>query len=680
MALISDIGRKSPQMRLIICGLYIILTIGSVTMAYPFMLMVSMATAGRGDFDEYRLIPRYWISEAALFKKYLLDVLPVERPAWRHTDKIPVDKIATWFGKDHWYEPLDISEDDLKNVMETPAPQREAMSKDMNEFISCVCPLEFRSPAGLFDPDSPLALRTDFYNWLVEKYRTIDEVNRAYIDNAKIWDEIGIMVEQPHRQPGDSPREKDWREFLETRPPEKIDVFQPDVWVYAYMTGKSIPPEYQGKKDEQGRLILSAVTFDDLDGGLLGDKHREDFLRIQSPARYIKVDVRLAEKAWKKYLADRQKDTSLPLAERLPRKMADASLWCRFVQTDCPIDAMALIRPEDYWRPFLREQYDTVDKLNATYGTDYNSFAEAKLPWAVFKYDCFLKVRDSLRKTYILHNYKEVFSFITVNCDALYVTLVYVILSIAGTLTVNPLAAYAMSRFKLKETYHILIFLLATMAFPAEVCMIPSFLLIKSFPWVQILMVLGCMLGYYLSVKAIGRKVPLVVSSTIALTLTVFTAGWLVPTTATYFNIPINITLMNTFGALVLPGLANGYGIFLLKGFFDSLPMELYEAGLIEGAGELQMFWKITMPLCKPILAVMALGAFSHAYGAFMHAFLICQDPKMWTIMVFLYQFQQSHTMPMVMASLVIAAIPTLLVFIFCQNIILRGIVIPSFK
>jgi len=92
------------------------------------------------------------------------------------------------------------------------------------------------------------------------------------------------------------------------------------------------------------------------------------------------------------------------------------------------------------------------------------------------------------------------------------------------------------------------------------------------------------------------------------------------------------------------------------------------------------MFWRISMPMSKPILAVIALGAFGAAYGAFMHAFLICQDPKMWTLMVFLYEFQQMHTVPMVMASLVVAALPTLLVFIVCQNIILRGIVIPTFK
>jgi multiple sugar transport system permease protein len=106
----------------------------------------------------------------------------------------------------------------------------------------------------------------------------------------------------------------------------------------------------------------------------------------------------------------------------------------------------------------------------------------------------------------------------------------------------------------------------------------------------------------------------------------------------------------------------------------------LYEAALIDGAGEMTIFLRMALPLTKPILAIIALGSFSYAYSAFMFAFLTCQDPSMWTLMVFLYEFQQNYPNYLVMASLVVSAIPTLLVFIFCQNIILRGIVVPSFK
>lgn len=92
------------------------------------------------------------------------------------------------------------------------------------------------------------------------------------------------------------------------------------------------------------------------------------------------------------------------------------------------------------------------------------------------------------------------------------------------------------------------------------------------------------------------------------------------------------------------------------------------------------MFWKITMATSKPILAVIGLGAFTGAYGNFMMAMIVCQDKKMWTMMVHLFQLQGSASQTVAFASLVIAAIPTLLVFIFCQNIIMRGIVVPTEK
>jgi multiple sugar transport system permease protein len=92
------------------------------------------------------------------------------------------------------------------------------------------------------------------------------------------------------------------------------------------------------------------------------------------------------------------------------------------------------------------------------------------------------------------------------------------------------------------------------------------------------------------------------------------------------------------------------------------------------------MYRMITIRLSMPVLAVIGLGAFTMAYGSFMWAFLVCQNPKMWTLMVWLYQMQQWAPQYMVYAGLVLTAIPTLLVFIFCQNIIMRGIIIPSEK
>jgi len=221
-------------------------------------------------------------------------------------------------------------------------------------------------------------------------------------------------------------------------------------------------------------------------------------------------------------------------------------------------------------------------------------------------------------------NYRMVFSYLFTKGRAATNTIILVFLSVFTALTVNPLAAYVLARYKLSFTSSILLFCLATSAFPAEVSMIPSFLLLRD-------------LGF-----------------------------------------------LNTFAALVLPGAASGFSIFLLKGFFESLPRELYEAAEIDGAGEIRKFLMITVPLSAPILAVTALGAFTAAYTGYMWAFVVCQKEEIWTLMVWLFQFQQSQAgsgnSSVGMAALVVASIPTFLVFLFCQKIIMRGIIVPSMK
>ena len=139
-----------------------------------------------------------------------------------------------------------------------------------------------------------------------------------------------------------------------------------------------------------------------------------------------------------------------------------------------------------------------------------------------------------------------------------------------------------------------------------------------------------------------------------------------------------DLGLLNTFAALVLPGAASGYMIYLLKGFFDSLPQELFEAGQLDGARESQMLLKVAIPLSKPVLGYLALLAFMGAYGAFMYAFLVAQDRRLWTLMVWIYQLQGTAPKSVMMAALTLAALPTLTVFLLAQRVILRGIVLPG--
>lgn len=90
------------------------------------------------------------------------------------------------------------------------------------------------------------------------------------------------------------------------------------------------------------------------------------------------------------------------------------------------------------------------------------------------------------------------------------------------------------------------------------------------------------------------------------------------------------------------------------------------------------MMWKIALPLSKPVLGYLALLAFMGAYASFMYAFLVAQDQRIWTLMVWIYQLQLSAPKAVIMAALTLAAIPTLVVFLLAQNVIMRGIVLPG--
>ena len=379
---------------------------------------------------------------------------------------------------------------------------------------------------------------------------------------------------------------------------------------------------------------------------------------------------------------------------KMPRRVplmltpAERKAWRDFVVTACPVDYLVGNFQAGELRNFLDSRYGSAESLNKAWGTSYKSLKEVRLPkrgevtpaqeatlremlsggfkslfdlklpaeapdaayreYLAGRYASIGDFNDAIRlyrgwddvkqpigevewahfrakeswfrKEFLVANYRQVADYMALHGRAFLNTIVLCTAMILAALTVNPMCAYALSRFQLGYANSILLFLLATMAFPGAVTQIPNFLLLKE------------------------------------------------------------AHLLNTYWALILPGLASGYSIFLLKGFFDSLPQELFEAGLIDGASEVQMFYRIALPLTTPVLAVIALGAFSVAYGEFMWAFIVCQNPKYWTVMVFLYDLQQDGYAPLVMASLVLASIPTLLVFLATQRVILRGIVVPQMK
>ncbi|MBN2829371.1 MAG: ABC transporter permease subunit [Candidatus Cloacimonetes bacterium] len=275
---------------------------------------------------------------------------------------------------------------------------------------------------------------------------------------------------------------------------------------------------------------------------------------------------------------------------------------------------------QDSWNQYLVERYKNIETLNSKWHEAYEDFSQINIDWLTIDYLDFKENKGKIFREHLTRNYVMVLNEMLYNGRAMFNTLIYVSLAIATAVIVNPLAAYALSRFKIASSYKIILILMLTMAFPPMVMGIPNFLILKK------------------------------------------------------------LNMLNTFWALILPGLADGYFIFLLKGFFDSLPQELFESATVDGAGEARIFWQIAMQLSKPIMAVIALGAFNAAYRNFMFAFIVCQDKSMWTMMVSIYQLMLRSAPGVGFAALVIAAIPTFLVFIFFQNIIIKGIVVPTEK
>lgn len=423
------------------------------------------------------------------------------------------------------------------------------------------------------------SLVNDYRIWLKKRYGSLEKVNKKFEIGYRSFDEI-ILPESITS--GNLNRKRDWLEFI-----------------------ASINPENTG---------LSRNVINDYRNFILANFTRNG-----------QTDYKAMSLAFKQEI---NSPYEIPFYSTYPASPDISStvkdLYQKFILRPENAAGRTLVRTktmQQKWVNFLKTKYkNKISGLNRAWSMVYSDWNRITPPFAEYDWFTVLDNRSMLIREYLKRNYLMVFDTIQTNGFAAKNTLIYCLLAVLASLLVNPLCAYALSRYKMPPVYKILLFLLLPMAFPTMVLGIPQFLLIK------------------------------------------------------------NLGLLNTFAALILPTMANGYMIFLLKGFFDSLPRELFESAELDGASEWTIFWHVAMGLSTPILSVLALNTFTAAYGNFMMAFLLCQDQSMWTMMVYLYQLQQHSSQAVGFAALIIAAIPTLLVFIFCQNIIIKGIVVPSEK
>jgi multiple sugar transport system permease protein len=186
----------------------------------------------------------------------------------------------------------------------------------------------------------------------------------------------------------------------------------------------------------------------------------------------------------------------------------------------------------------------------------------------------------------------------------------------------SALAGYALARLKFRGQQTILLFILATLIIPFQLLVIPVFLVLK---W-----------GH----------------------------------------------LINTYAALILPTAANGFGIFLLRQYFQTIPIELEEAAALDGANRLQILWRVMLPLARPALVTLFLFTFIGEWNDLFKPLVFTTRPELRTVQLALAEFQEQFTnnWPLMMAAAVIATVPVILLFLAGQRQFIRGIATTGIK
>ncbi|MFZ2958065.1 MAG: carbohydrate ABC transporter permease [Candidatus Ozemobacteraceae bacterium] len=134
--------------------------------------------------------------------------------------------------------------------------------------------------------------------------------------------------------------------------------------------------------------------------------------------------------------------------------------------------------------------------------------------------------------------------------------------------------------------------------------------------------------------------------------------------------------MLNSFAGLILPGCAHVFGIFMVRQFILDLPEELFEAARMDGCTEWDIFRRIVLPMCRPIFATLAVLSFVGSWNEFLFPLVIMQTESCYTLPVALSVLtgQNFGRWGFLMAGSVIAAIPSILVFLAAQKHYLRGI------
>lgn len=192
----------------------------------------------------------------------------------------------------------------------------------------------------------------------------------------------------------------------------------------------------------------------------------------------------------------------------------------------------------------------------------------------------------------------------------------------AAQLLLCSLAAFAFARLKFPFKNVIFILLLSVLMVPAQVVMIPSFVIMSKLGWI------------------------------------------------------------NTFYALIVPGMFSAFGVFLLRQFFMSIPKELDEAAKIDGCTLWGIYWRIILPLSKPALVALAIFTILASWNDFLWPLTMTNSEDMRVLSVGIATFQGQHATdyPLLMAGALMATVPMILLFLFLQKYLIEGITLSGVR
>ena len=196
------------------------------------------------------------------------------------------------------------------------------------------------------------------------------------------------------------------------------------------------------------------------------------------------------------------------------------------------------------------------------------------------------------------------------------------VLTTISNLLFDSLVGYTLCKFKFPGRTLVFIAILSTLMIPTEMLVIPWYLMSQSFGW------------------------------------------------------------LDSYWGIMFPGLMTGFGTFLMKQFFETVPDDFIEAARIDGLNELQIWWTVAMPLVKPALAALAIFVFLGNWTAFLWPLIVTNSTEMYTIPVGLSGFgdEADVAWELIMTGAAISTIPTLIVFLIFQRFIIRGVVMAGLK